>query len=456
MTEQRKNRVKKKIQESRGRLLSTMPFFGLLLMYLKFVAVPGMKKISTNGKCIYFSPDFLEKLYEKEIDYILCHQILHIVCGHIWRDRDLSGDDYHFACDIFLNLILEDYGYDEEKYPHLGYIYRKMSGSIDFRDKTPLEIRDWLPYSLKVFDEPTRSKFIKDSEYWWDFKDDDGNAGEIIIDLPEITGRLNDGQGGAFGGADASGDFDNGDMQNWKDRAMALATSLFNEEDEGNADQVPEFIQRMITKMKQPYKTKKMFSDYCIGVGVAPCFASVGLMPIDPQRCEAGLALKFDGFYMNYTGNEDLSVVEEPVAEDEDYRAFCVEQIIAGYLDGDFSKIYDKFDENIQLHSMWVLEPKVGKSEIIDYYNGKGESLRKSRTKMVGNCVITTDEVVKKNGNVGLFTPSGQVAALIGQEINGQTNWVFIMPKFNDENKIVEISINDPSFFNFTNYYAYD
>ena len=252
MTEQRKNRVRKKIQESRGRLLSTMPFFGLLLMYLKFVAVPGMKKISTNGKCIYFSPDFLEKLYEKEIDYILCHQILHIVCGHIWRDRDLSGDDYHFACDIFLNLILEDYGYDEEKYPHLGYIYRKMSGSIDFRDKTPLEIRDWLPYSLKVFDEPTRSKFIKDSEYWWDFKDDDGNAGEIIIDLPEITGRLNDGQGGAFGGADASGDFDNGDMQNWKDRAMALATSLFNEEDEGNADQVPEFIQRMITKMKQP------------------------------------------------------------------------------------------------------------------------------------------------------------------------------------------------------------
>ena len=251
MTEQRKNRIRKKIQESRGRLLSTMPFFGLLLMYLKFVAVPGMKKISTNGKCIYFSPDFLEKLYEKEIDYILCHQILHIVCGHIWRDRDLSGDDYHFACDIFLNLILEDYGYDEEKYPHLGYIYRKMSGSIDFRDKTPLEIRDWLPYSLKVFDEPTRSKFIKDSEYWWDFKDDDGNAGEIIIDLPEITGRLNDGKGGTSGVADMSGDFDNGDMQNWKDRAMSLATSLFNEDNEDNADQVPEFIQRMITKMKQ-------------------------------------------------------------------------------------------------------------------------------------------------------------------------------------------------------------
>ena len=263
MTNQRKNRIRRKIQESRGRLLSTMPFFGLLLMYLKFVAVPGMKKISTNGRCIYFSPDFLEKLYEKELDYILCHQILHIVCGHIWRERDLSGDDYHFACDIFVNLILENYGYDEDRFPHLGYIYRELSGAVDFHDKSPLEIRDWLPFSLKAFDEDTISRFIKDNEYWWDFKDDDGSTGEIIIDLPEITGRLNDAQGSDSGPSEMSGDLGDGDgeagdsgnadMQQWKDRAMSLANSLFSEDDEGDgAGQVPEFVQRMITKMKEP------------------------------------------------------------------------------------------------------------------------------------------------------------------------------------------------------------
>ncbi len=261
MTEQRKNRVRKKIQESRGRLLSTMPFFGLLLMYLKFVAVPSMKKISTNGRCIYFSADFLEKLYDKEIDYILCHQILHIVCGHIWREQELAGYDYHFACDIFVNLILEDYGYNEDKYSHLGYIYREMSGSIDFHDKTPLEIRDWLPFSLKVFDEATRSRFIKDSECWWDFKDDDGSTGEIIIDLPKITGRLNDGKGGISELPEMSGDLcdgetgdsGNGEMQQWKDRAMSIANSLFEGDgEEDGVGQVPEFIRRMVTKMKEP------------------------------------------------------------------------------------------------------------------------------------------------------------------------------------------------------------
>ena len=53
MTKQRKLRLKYKLQASRGRLMETHPFFALLLMYLKFVAVPEMKKISTNGHCIY-------------------------------------------------------------------------------------------------------------------------------------------------------------------------------------------------------------------------------------------------------------------------------------------------------------------------------------------------------------------------------------------------------------------
>ena len=262
MTEQRKNRVRKKIRESRGRLLSTMPFFGLLLMYLKFVAVADMKKISTNGRCIYFSADFLEKLYEKELDYILCHQILHIVSGHIWREGDLAGDDYHFACDIFVNLILEKYGYDEDRYPHLGYIYRELAGSRDLRDKSPLEIRDCLPFSLRVFDEATRSRFIKDSECRWDFKDDNGSIGEIIIDLPEITGRRKDGHGGdglqesladLADGDEGDGNSGNDDMQQWQHRAMSLATSLFNDDvEEDGAGRVPEFIKRMFNKMKEP------------------------------------------------------------------------------------------------------------------------------------------------------------------------------------------------------------
>ena len=63
---------------------------------------------------------------------------------------------------------------------------------------------------------------------------------------------------------------------------------------------------------KISYNMKKSFSDFCKSQNVVPMFASVGIMSIDPQRAEAGLALKFDGYNVKYTGNEDLSNIKEP------------------------------------------------------------------------------------------------------------------------------------------------
>ena len=113
-----------------------------------------------------------------------------------------------------------------------------------------------------MFDEDTRSRFIKDSECWWDFKDDDGSAGEMIIDLPEITGRLSGGNDGDSG--NGTDDSCIGDMQKWKDRAISLANSLFNEDDEEDrVGQVPEFIQRMIANMKAPsLDWKKLLNNF--------------------------------------------------------------------------------------------------------------------------------------------------------------------------------------------------
>ena len=149
MTKQRKNRLKQKIQRSRARLLESHPFFALLLMYLKFVAVPGMKKMSTNGRCIYFDPDFVDKLYAHELDYVLCHQIMHIMYGHIWMPADRQSDNYHFACDILVNSNLFKCGFDDERYPHLGEIQRNLPGKRADASKMMVdEIYSLLPYNL--------------------------------------------------------------------------------------------------------------------------------------------------------------------------------------------------------------------------------------------------------------------------------------------------------------------
>ena len=262
MTKQRKFRLRQKIQASRGRLMISHPFFSILLMYLKFVAVTDMKKMSTNGRCIYFSPNFLDKLSERELDYILCHQIMHIIYNHIWRPSDREGDDYHFACDIQINNALTDCGFTEERYAHLGNVYRGTHSDRNYGLATPEYILSGLPYSLYCFDEQTRSKFLIDSDSWWNEKNDNGNFGEIIIDLPEIDGMLrekNDELGGSFA---EDGDSDEGGgsgmdevtlKQEWKGRTASAANLAESSAKDSNGfSNVPDFIKRMIDKAKEP------------------------------------------------------------------------------------------------------------------------------------------------------------------------------------------------------------
>lgn len=255
MTEQRKRRLRFKIQESRARLMGAYPFFALLLMYLKFVAVPGMKKISTNGRCIFFAPEYIDKLYWYELDYILCHQIQHIVHGHIWRPLDLAGDDYHFACDIFINATLWDAGFLEDRYAHLGYVYRVIPGLQENpAAMTPAQIYDEIPYSLRSFDERTRSRFLPDTDTWWDQKDDNGYGGEIIIDLPDLEGMLRETSVSIDAAGNPNGSNAGNELrQTWKIRAAAAAESLSAiEQSNHNGVDLPNFIKRLIGKMHEP------------------------------------------------------------------------------------------------------------------------------------------------------------------------------------------------------------
>lgn len=250
MTQQRKNRLKHKIQESRGRLMESHPFFALLLMYLKFVAVPGMKKISTNGRCIYFSPDFADKLYEDELEYILCHQIMHIVCGDIWRPDDREGDNYHFACDIRVNSYLTNHGFKKERYPHLGEVHIKVPGEyVNLANLSAEEIFEILPYNLSVFDDKIRSKFLMDNDLWWSQKEDLGKSGELILDIPEMEGLLK-----AQTEVEVVSSTDAEELRReWHGRAALAVKSMQStgRDDNGFGD-VPDFVKRMIEKMQEP------------------------------------------------------------------------------------------------------------------------------------------------------------------------------------------------------------
>ncbi len=209
MTKQRVERLKSKIEESRGRLMESNPFFGMLLMYLRYVAVYGMNKMSTDGICVYFSPDFLDKLYEYELDFLFCHQILHILLGHVFEHPELVDDNRHLACDIKVNAMLYKLGFTKEKYPHLGDVHRRYNGSIEQAAKADVqEIYEDFIFDIYAFDERLRRRYSCDSCDYWYFKEKAEKEQVLIIDFPDIDRRasLKDEQEKVSGSASGTGE----------------------------------------------------------------------------------------------------------------------------------------------------------------------------------------------------------------------------------------------------------
>ena len=188
MTKIRQNQLCYKLQDSRSRLMETYPFFAILLMYLQFIAVDNIKNISTNGRSIFFNSDFISKLYPTELDFILCHQIMHIINGDIWRTQSLVDDDVHRACDIYNNDQLISLGWKVSGFTHLGKLQYQIPGYHGkISDLSVHEINSILPYKLSILDEKTKRMYLTDTDFYWDYKDKDYTDGVLILDVPNMT-----------------------------------------------------------------------------------------------------------------------------------------------------------------------------------------------------------------------------------------------------------------------------
>lgn len=113
LTDDEKNEFIRKVLFSRLRILNDYGFFGLLLMNMKFEIVEKINVGSTNGKTIFISVNFLKNAENREIDFFMLHEIMHIALKHIYRrgKRDIKA--FNIACDIVVNSnILYTYNMD--------------------------------------------------------------------------------------------------------------------------------------------------------------------------------------------------------------------------------------------------------------------------------------------------------------------------------------------------------
>ena len=93
----------KRILLSRFRILDKNGFYGILLMHTKFELDSSCKTAYTDGYKICFSPKFMDQLSDKELDFVMMHEILHIVLKHCFRGSKVDNDIFNIACDIVVN-----------------------------------------------------------------------------------------------------------------------------------------------------------------------------------------------------------------------------------------------------------------------------------------------------------------------------------------------------------------
>lgn len=100
----------KRLLLSRMRILYNHGFYGLLLMHMIYAISEEIETACTDGVRITFGIDFLDSLSDSELDFVMMHEILHVVLQHCFRGDVEDPEAYNIAADIVVNsnIMLEN------------------------------------------------------------------------------------------------------------------------------------------------------------------------------------------------------------------------------------------------------------------------------------------------------------------------------------------------------------
>ncbi|MEL4894021.1 vWA domain-containing protein [Crocosphaera sp. Alani8] len=100
--------IDKIISASRLRVRMKSPFFATLSLFANYRPSSSISTAATDGKDVYFNPDFLLSLSQPQQDGLLLHELLHAALLHTIRRGHREGRLWNIAADIVVNgLIVE-------------------------------------------------------------------------------------------------------------------------------------------------------------------------------------------------------------------------------------------------------------------------------------------------------------------------------------------------------------
>lgn len=105
------DRVRKEVEDkvivARVGLLLRHPFFGNMATRLRVQNCDDWcPTAATDGRNLYYNTAFFNELTNKQIEFVIAHEILHCVFDHLVRREDRDPLLYNYACDYIVNNVL--------------------------------------------------------------------------------------------------------------------------------------------------------------------------------------------------------------------------------------------------------------------------------------------------------------------------------------------------------------
>ena len=225
--------VQDRIIVARVGLLLRHPFFGNMATRLRIqCADDWCPTAAVDGRNLYFNTQFFNALSNREIEFVIAHEILHCVFDHLIRREDRDALIYNIAADYIVNNILVRDRIGEK--PKIIDCYQDFK----YENWTSEEVYDDIH---KKYDEEELKQL-----------------GELLdehVDWSKDPGEENEGQG-----ANANGD---GGTQKGKGRPTYSDEDLRKIRDEikenmisaaqsAGAGNVPAGVERMIKELTEP------------------------------------------------------------------------------------------------------------------------------------------------------------------------------------------------------------
>ena len=177
-----------RIVVARVGLLLRHPFFGNMATRLRILAADDwLPTAAVDGRNLYYNTQFFNVMNNKEIEFVIAHEILHMVFDHLNRRGERNPMLYNIAADYIVNntLVEERIGekpkivdcYQDFKYR--GYtseeVYEELFKEAEERGKELQELLEELEKEGEMLDEHLDDNGEGGSEEGEEEKDANGN-----------------------------------------------------------------------------------------------------------------------------------------------------------------------------------------------------------------------------------------------------------------------------------------